>query len=62
MEQTMEQNIELNLSFQEVNLILRTLAKQPFDEVYELMGSIKQQGDKQVIEQQETEPMIEVSE
>ena len=42
--------IKLELSIDEVNVILRTLGKHPFDEVVALIGKIKQQGDPQVAE------------
>ena len=39
--------IKLELEINEVNTILRTLGKHPFDEVVALIGKIKQQGDPQ---------------
>jgi hypothetical protein len=42
--------IKLDLTIDEVNMILRTLGKHPFEEVVALVGKIKQQGDPQVDE------------
>jgi hypothetical protein len=42
--------IKLELSIDEVNMILRTLGKHPFEEVVSLVGKIKEQGDPQVDE------------
>jgi hypothetical protein len=42
--------IKLELSIQEVNMILRTLGKHPFDEVVALINKIKGQGDPQAEE------------
>jgi hypothetical protein len=42
-------NIKLELSIDEVNMILRTLGKHPFEEVVALVGKIKEQGDPQVL-------------
>lgn len=42
--------IKLELSIQEVNMILRTLGKHPFDEVVALINKIKAQGDPQAAE------------
>jgi hypothetical protein len=42
--------IKLELSIQEVNTILRTLGKHPFDEVVQLINKIKSQGDPQAAE------------
>jgi len=39
--------IKLELTIAEVNTILRTLGKHPFDEVVALIGKIKEQGDPQ---------------
>jgi hypothetical protein len=39
--------IKLELEINEVNAILRTLGKHPFDEVVALINKIKQQGDPQ---------------
>jgi len=42
--------IKLELSIDEVNMILRTLGKHPFEEVVALVQKIKEQGDPQVDE------------
>ena len=42
--------IKLDLSIEEVNLVLRVLGKHPFDEVVSLVSKIKQQGDPQAEE------------
>ena len=42
--------IKLELTIQEVNTILRTLGKHPFDEVVALISKIKSQGDPQAAE------------
>jgi hypothetical protein len=42
--------IKLDLTVQEVNTILRSLSKHPFEEIAALIGKIKQQGDPQVAE------------
>jgi hypothetical protein len=39
--------IKLELTIEEVNMILRVLGKHPFDEVAALVVKIKQQGDPQ---------------
>jgi len=44
--------IKLDLEVEEVNTILRTLGKHPFDEVVALIGKVKQQGEAQLAEQQ----------
>ena len=47
--------IKLELTIQEVNTILRTLGKHPFEEVVALINKIKQQGDPQAAALQEAE-------
>jgi hypothetical protein len=47
--------IKLELEINEVNTILRTLGKHPFDEVVALIQKIKQQGDPQAIAASEAE-------
>jgi hypothetical protein len=42
--------IKLDLTVQEVNTILRSLSKHPFEEIANLIGKIKHQGDPQVAE------------
>jgi hypothetical protein len=43
-------DIKLELTIDEVNTILRTLGKHPFEEVVALVQKIKSQGDPQVDE------------
>ena len=40
--------IKLELTIDEVNMVLRVLGKHPFEEVVSLVSKIKQQGDPQV--------------
>jgi hypothetical protein len=42
--------IKLDLTIEEVNIILRSLGKHPFDEIANLIVKIKQQGEPQVEE------------
>lgn len=49
----MEQLIKLELSVNEVNAILRSLGKHPFDEIAALIGKIKSQGDAQLTAQEQ---------
>lgn len=42
--------IKLELSIDEVNTILRSLGKHPFEEIVTLISKIKQQGEPQVEE------------
>lgn len=42
--------IKLELSIEEVNIVLRSLGKHPFDEIAALILKIKQQGEPQVAE------------
>lgn len=42
--------IKLELSIDEVNMILRSLGKHPFDEIAALIMKIKNQGEPQVAE------------
>jgi len=48
--------IKLELEVNEVNLVLRSLGKHPFDEIAALIGKIKTQGEAQLAEQQAAEP------
>jgi hypothetical protein len=41
------QNIELNLSFDEINIVLKALGSLPFNEVYDLIGKIHDQANTQ---------------
>ena len=47
--------IKLELEVQEVNLVLRSLGKHPFDEIASLISKIKQQGEAQLAEQEKAE-------
>lgn len=40
--------INLEMSFEEVNLVLKALGQLPFNQVYELIGTIHQQANEQV--------------
>lgn len=52
--------IKLELTIDEVNTILRSLGKHPFDEIANLIVKIKQQGEPQVAEmQKQAEPAAE---
>jgi len=44
--------LQLNLEVEEVNLILRSLGKHPFDEIAQLINKIQQQGEAQLKLQQ----------
>jgi hypothetical protein len=44
--------IKLELEVNEVNVILRTLGRHPFDEIASLVTKIKQQGEAQLAEQE----------
>lgn len=44
------ETIKLELTVMEVNAILRSLGKHPFDEIAALIGKIKGQGESQVQE------------
>jgi len=44
--------IKLELEVNEVNLILRSLGKHPFDEIAALIGKVKTQGETQLAEQE----------
>jgi hypothetical protein len=43
-----DKNIQLELSFEEVNLVLKALGQMPFNQVYELIGSIHEQANAQM--------------
>jgi hypothetical protein len=47
-------NIKLDLTVDEVNTILRSLGRHPFDEIAALIAKVKQQGEAQILEQQKT--------
>ncbi|BDS13745.1 hypothetical protein [Aureispira anguillae] len=42
-----DKNIQLDLSFEEVNIILKALGQLPFNEVYDIIGKIHDQANKQ---------------
>ena len=48
-------DITLELNVDEVNLILRSLGKHPFDEIANLISKIKQQGEQQIAAKQAAE-------
>ena len=48
-------NITLELTVDEVNTILRSLGKHPFDEIAALIVKIKKQGESQIAEAQKAE-------
>lgn len=48
--------IKLELTVDQVNLILKCLGKHPFEEVVTLMTTIKTQGDAQVVPPGEASP------
>lgn len=53
--------IKLDLEVQEVNTILRSLGKHPFDEIAALITKIKQQGEAQLAEQEKAQAAAEPS-
>ena len=57
----MEENVlALELSVAEINVILRSLGKHPFEEIAALIQKIKQQGEVQLAEmQQQADPPTE---
>jgi hypothetical protein len=54
--------IKLELEIPEVNVILRTLGKHPFDEIAGLIAKIKQQGEPQAAEQAKAEEAAKAAE
>jgi hypothetical protein len=52
-------NIKLELTVDEVNTILRSLGKHPFEEIANLIVKIKQQGEPQVPQAEVAEPAAE---
>ena len=46
----MEPTLKIELTVNEVNAILRSLGKHPFDEIAALIGKIKAQGEAQIAE------------
>ena len=49
-------DIKLELTIDEANMILRVLGKHPFEEVVALINKIKQQGEPQVAAMQQAAP------
>jgi hypothetical protein len=45
-----DEKISLELSVDEVNIILKALGTMPFNQVYELIGSIHQQANQQLFD------------
>lgn len=45
-------DINIILSLEEINTIIKALAKEPFKDVYELIGKINEQADQQLKKQQ----------
>ena len=43
--------LKIELEVDEVNTVLRSLGKHPFDEIANLINKIKSQGEKQLVEQ-----------
>lgn len=56
-----DQTLELNLSLSiaEINVILRSLGKHPFEEIAALIQKIKQQGEVQLAEMQQNQQNTE---
>lgn len=48
-------NLQLELTVNEINVILRSLGKHPFDEIAALISKIKGQGEAQLAEMQAAE-------
>ena len=44
------QNIQLNLSLEDVNVILEALGKEPFQRVYGIIHSIHEQAQTQIVD------------
>lgn len=42
-----KKDIQLNLNFDEINIILKALGNLPFNEVYDLIGKIHEQANNQ---------------
>jgi hypothetical protein len=55
----MEQIIKLELTVAEVNAILASLGKHPFDQIASLISKIKQQGDSQITPPESNEAVAE---
>ena len=54
--------LTIELSLEDVNKILASLGKHPFDEIVELIGKIRLQGEEQIKALQEAEAATETSE
>ena len=52
-------SLKIELEVDEVNLVLRSLGKHPFDEIANLINKIKSQGEKQLAEQASAQPAVE---
>lgn len=52
----MEQVIKLELTVNEVNTILASLGKHPFEQIASLVVKIKQQGEAQIAAQEASQP------
>jgi hypothetical protein len=50
MDDEAQQVLKLELTVVEINTILRSLGKHPFDEISELIKNIKEQGESQLAE------------
>lgn len=48
-----EKEINFTVSFKEANLILKALGKLPFEDVYEIIGKLNVQANKQLSENKE---------
>ena len=55
-EQAQVQTVKLELTVEEVNAILASLGKHPFDTIFQLIGKIQQQGNAQLAAQQPEAP------
>lgn len=51
--------INLELTVAEINVVLRSLGKHPFEEIAALIGKIKAQGETQLKELQDTSELTE---
>lgn len=57
-----QQAIQLDLTIAEVNVILRSLGKHPFEEIAALINKIRQQGETQIAALAAAEPAAEATE
>lgn len=57
-----QQAIQLDLTIAEVNVILRSLGKHPFEEIAALINKIRQQGETQIADLAAAEPAAEDTE